>query len=175
MTRLPVNPLIPALSAGRPQAFAALFDRRGEAMLRVGRAMVGSREDAEDLVQEVFVSLVRSRHRLAYVEDLDAYLFGMLRHSAGHLRARRESDRRRLAQLALIRPIEQLQAPESSDDLDSALAKLPGEQREIVALKIQGGLTFAGIAQVLAINPNTAASRYRYALENLRKSLEKPS
>ena len=45
------------------------------------------------------------------------------------------------------------------------------EQRDTVALKIDGGLTFAEIAAVMRTSPNTAASRYRYALEKLRAAL----
>jgi RNA polymerase sigma-70 factor (ECF subfamily) len=41
-----------------------------------------------------------------------------------------------------------------------------------VALKIDGGLTFAEIAAVLGTSINTAASRYRYTLEKLRERLK---
>ena len=56
--------------------------------------------------------------------------------------------------------------------LERALRALPPEQREVIALKIDGELTFAQIARVLDISVNTAASRYRYALEKLRSTLE---
>ena len=49
---------------------------------------------------------------------------------------------------------------------------LPPEQREVVLLKIDGELTFVQIGQVLGVSMNTAASRYRYALEKLRTTLE---
>jgi RNA polymerase sigma-70 factor (ECF subfamily) len=45
---------------------------------------------------------------------------------------------------------------------------LPPAQREVLALKIDGGLTFAEIAAVIGTTINTAASRYRYALEKIR-------
>jgi DNA-directed RNA polymerase specialized sigma24 family protein len=57
------------------------------------------------------------------------------------------------------------------DRLTRALESLPPDQREVIALKIEGELTFAQIAAVLGISPNTAASRYRYALERLRGKL----
>jgi RNA polymerase sigma-70 factor (ECF subfamily) len=46
---------------------------------------------------------------------------------------------------------------------------LPDNYREVLTLKIWGGLTFAEIAETLGISANTAASRYRYALTELRK------
>ena len=47
--------------------------------------------------------------------------------------------------------------------------QLPPEQADVVALKVWHDLTFAEIAVLLAVSPNTAASRYRYALEKLRE------
>ena len=56
--------------------------------------------------------------------------------------------------------------------IEAALQRLPVEQREVLALKIWGELTFEQIAAQLAVSPNTAASRYRYALVALRKELK---
>ena len=55
--------------------------------------------------------------------------------------------------------------------VETALRRLPAEQREVLVLKIWGDLTFEQIAGQLTISPNTAASRYRYALATLRKDL----
>lgn len=52
------------------------------------------------------------------------------------------------------------------------MAALPPEQREVVFLKVWTGLTFAEIADVLATSANTAASRYRYGIEKLRRDLK---
>ena len=49
---------------------------------------------------------------------------------------------------------------------------LPDAQREVLALKIDGGLTFAEIGEALDVSANTVASRYRYALDKLRQVLE---
>jgi RNA polymerase sigma-70 factor (ECF subfamily) len=55
--------------------------------------------------------------------------------------------------------------------VETALRGLPPEQREVVVLKIWGELTFAQIGDALAINPETAASRYRYGLGRLQTTL----
>jgi RNA polymerase sigma-70 factor (ECF subfamily) len=49
------------------------------------------------------------------------------------------------------------------------MIRLPDIYREVITLKIWGELTFAEIAQALEIPANTAASRYRYGLVELRK------
>ncbi len=58
------------------------------------------------------------------------------------------------------------------DLLESGLKGLAGEQREVVVLKVWGDLTFEEIGAALEISPNTAASRYRYGIETLRKTLK---
>jgi RNA polymerase sigma-70 factor (ECF subfamily) len=56
--------------------------------------------------------------------------------------------------------------------LQSALAELPVEQREIMVLRVWGQMTFEEAAATLDISPNTAASRYRYALAKLKERLQ---
>ena len=121
------------------------------------------------------MALVRSRDRLSEVLDLTAYLFTALRRVAGRLAAREA--RQPVAAEALVRQTTiDRQGPASSNPhgerLDRALRALPPKQREVIAMKIDGELTFAQIGAVLGVSPNTAASRYRYALEKLRRSLE---
>ena len=56
--------------------------------------------------------------------------------------------------------------------IEQALRSLPAEQREVIHLKVYEDMTFQQIAQTLGLSINTAASRYRYALEKLRRLLE---
>ena len=56
--------------------------------------------------------------------------------------------------------------------LREAVQNLSDKLREVVVMKTWGGLTFAQISTTLAISPNTAASRYRYALEQLGKDMQ---
>ncbi len=58
------------------------------------------------------------------------------------------------------------------EQIQSAVKRLPQEQAEVVVLKIWEELTFAEIADILGESPNTAASRYRYALEKLSRTLQ---
>jgi RNA polymerase sigma-70 factor, ECF subfamily len=162
-----------SLAAGEPAAYAALYARLGRPLLRVAAGMLGRAGEAEDLVHDVFVSLARGREKLRRVEDLDAYVFASLRHSIAARLERRRAERRHLERIASDRAGATEPAEVAGDDgLAVVLAKLPPEQREVVLLKVDAGLTFAQVAQVLRISPNTAASRYRYAIEKLRRSLE---
>jgi RNA polymerase sigma factor (sigma-70 family) len=62
---------------------------------------------------------------------------------------------------------------ELSRVIQNALAELPVEQREVITLKVWGEMTFAEIADALGIPANTAASRYRYGLSELRRLTNK--
>jgi RNA polymerase sigma-70 factor (ECF subfamily) len=64
-----------------------------------------------------------------------------------------------------------LEDAEEAELLRKEVEALPDKLREALTLKIWGGLTFAEIGRVLKISHNTAASRYRYALEQLQQKL----
>src|SRR5579871_1044578 len=160
----------PGPNQRRDEALPALYDRLGPALFRTARTLLGDDGLAEDAVQDTFLGLVRSAVPLADVDNARAYLFAALRHAAAKLRARGR------ATLPLDADAIAATEPKVPDldravRLERALAELPADQREVIALKVDGGLTFAEIAACLGVSPNTAASRYRYALEKLRAAL----
>jgi len=162
------------LAAGRDEAFAELYDRYGERLYLAALRMLGRPEDAEDAVQDLFAAMARSHARFREVRDLPAYLFASLHRAAARC-ASRQSRGPRLARSPGDPP--EPAEPASFEDpradrLERALAALPAEQREAIAMKIHGDLTFAQIGQAMGVSPNTAASRYRHAIEKLRAALE---
>ena len=162
--------LLRRLAAGDTAAYGQLYDRYAPAMLRTAAMMLGSVHDAQDAVQEVFLSLTRGRGRLATVRNLRAYLFTALRHECGRQATRRGPTMAH--EFPDIVDATRARPDEPDDRLARALEALSDEQREVLALKIDAEMTFAELALALGISPNTAASRYRYALEKLRASLE---
>src|SRR5579862_9562689 len=167
MSKPDSDPLLAGIVAGREEAFAALFDRFGPSLFRVACSLLDSRHDAEDVVQEVFVGVVRARQSLCGIDNLKAYLFAALRRAAMKRIVSRKKER--------TLPLPDLAAAETkginverSLQLERALRILPTEQRELVVLKVDAEMTFAEIADLLGISANTAASRYRYALDKLR-------
>jgi RNA polymerase sigma-70 factor (ECF subfamily) len=148
-------------------ALALLYDRFAPALYRTACGLLGSAADAEDVVHDVFVALARGRAQLPAIINARSYLFVALRRMVV-----RRTVRRSPGPLPDDMP-DTRKPPERDEHLDQALARLPAEQREVVVLKIDGDLTFAELADVLGISPNTAASRYRYAMEKLRADLER--
>ena len=139
--------------------------------------LTGSESETKDALQEIFVRLARQPKMLEGVVAPRSYLF-RLAHRLVIDRYRRESVRRKTDDRA-GREAETMAAPESlADDqawartlMQTSLAALPPEQKAVVILKVWEGMTFAEIAEVLDIPANTAASRYRYAIDKLREAL----
>jgi RNA polymerase sigma-70 factor (ECF subfamily) len=148
------------------------FAQLAPALLLFARRWTNSRADAEDVVQEAFVRFWRRQHSL----ENRGLLYATVRSTAlDRLRSeQRRARREAVASLENDDRCESQFAPEDEGQelLAAAVERLPNEQREVVVLKIWNELTFAEIAQVLEIPPNTAASRYRYALSALKKSLQ---
>ena len=90
----------------------------------------------------------------------------------------RSNDRRSEREEATVREAPQSWFDESLEErerarlLQQAMTVLPQSYREVITLKVWGGLTFQEVAQALEIPANTAASRYRYGLDHLRRALK---
>jgi RNA polymerase sigma-70 factor (ECF subfamily) len=147
------------------------FSELGPGLVLFARQWVQSLADAEDIVQEAFVRFWRRNHNI----QNRGLLYATVR-SIALDRIRGDSRRARREAVAVadadqsVEPQFQFE-DESQKALVRALDGLPKDQREVLVMKIWNELTFAEIGQALGVSQNTAASRYRYALAALRKTL----
>ena len=151
------------------------FQLHGPKLLLVARQWTRTMADAEDVVQEAFVRFWRHQRELP--GEPMALLVTSVRRAAFDLARRdgRRSAREERAHTADEPTVAFFQVPFEADErrvaIEEALQRIPPEQREVLVLKIWGELTFEQIAAELQLSPNTAASRYRYALAALREEL----
>jgi len=160
--------------AAEAENWQAWLDQHGKGLLLLARQFLATPAEAEDAVQSGFIRFWPSRHT---ARDPAAYLYACVRSAAlDQLRAnRRHRDHRNSHPAAESAPL--LNAPVELDErrrtIEESLTHLPPDQREVLVLKIWADLTFSQIAQALNISPNTAASRYRYALQAIESLLTK--
>jgi RNA polymerase sigma-70 factor (ECF subfamily) len=163
----------------------AWLSANGPRLLLFARQQTRSHQDAEDILQDALVKLVDKLQSNEFSGGQSAwmpYLYTTLRRLAIDLG--RKDDRRRRREDVSQGGIEEDHrenfhpwfAGDESDEetrtqIEAGLKELPEKFSEVVIMKIWGERTFAEIGEALEISPNTAASRYRYGLEALRKKL----
>jgi RNA polymerase sigma-70 factor (ECF subfamily) len=168
-----------------PTEWREWLQAHGPKLLLFARQQTRSHEDAEDVLQDAIVKLVEKIRNDEFVGGSEAwqpYLYTTIRRLSIDL-SRRDDRRKRREDTVGIEEVEANQdafhpwfESESSDDetraqLEKKLRELPEKFSEVIIMKIWGERTFAEIGETLGISQNTAASRYRYGLEALKKSL----
>ena len=165
---------------GDPRAFELLFERHGGAAFSLAYRMVGDRANAQDVSQEAFLSIWRSKMRYqADKGSVRTWVLGIVHHRAiDALRRNLVHDRRRGSAEGME---ERFEAPERTDvevarredarNVRAALETLPGDQSQVVELAYFGGFSHSKIAEMLDTPIGTVKGRMRLGLEKLRREL----
>lgn len=157
--------MAPEHEAGR------LYDVYGAALYRYALMIIGRHDAAEDVIQQVFAAMVEPRRRP--IENEEHYLRRAVRNAC--YSSLRERGRRKMEPLNELILESSAAQPTLTEEhriaLSEALRALPPEQREAVHLHFFEGRTFRDIAELTDTSLNTAASRYRYALDKLKTAL----
>ena len=164
----------PTPDANDEEPWRACYAQLAPKLLLFARQWVASPADAEDVVQTAFVKFWR--HQPDAGPAHYPLLYSAVRTSALDL-IRADSRRGRREQVIASDPDEPIfdstiEQNENSQLINAALQHLPESQREVLVLRIWGDLTFSEIATTLGDSINTVASRYRYALDGLRRILK---
>jgi RNA polymerase sigma-70 factor, ECF subfamily len=168
------------VQSGNPRAFELLYDRHGGAAFSLAYRMVGNRMAAEDIIQEAFLSIWRSRLRYDQARgSVRTWVLGIVHNRAiDGLRRNLVHDRRRETMEGVE---ERHEAPERTDveaarreqarSIQSALKTLPDEQRRTIELAYFGGYSHSQIAELLDEPIGTVKGRMRLGLDKMRRQL----
>lgn len=165
--------------------WAPWLREHGNKLLLFARQQTRSLADAEDVLQEAMVKLARKVEEGTFVGGQDAWLaFAYTQIRRESIDLGRKDDRRRKREekvtddeqgLGKFSEMPLFEMAESEDEtkriLAAGMAQLPEKFSEVISMKLWGERTFAEIGEALDISLNTAASRYRYGIEALRKHL----
>ena len=161
--------------AGSDSAWTKLVGRYQQRVYNYALRMIGHPDDALDLMQEVFVGVMRNLPGYRGDGAFAAWLFRIAAYRCtDYLRRRRVTVP--LDETAWDgvdgEAVEAEPLADANRPIAMALARLPAEQRHVVELKFFQEFTFDDIAGQLGISPNTAKTRLYGALRKLRKHEE---
>lgn len=162
--------------AGSLDALQRIYQRYRDYLLTLAMALVNDGATAEDVVHDVFVSFAPSGARFRLHGSLRAYLATCVINRVRDL-ARTSRRRGQILNAEIPRepsfapPDERLVADERSRLVVQALAQLPEEQRETIALHLSGQLKLREIARLQEVPLTTVRGRYRHGIERLRSIL----
>jgi RNA polymerase sigma-70 factor (ECF subfamily) len=176
----PDGSVVRAIADGSQEAVAELYDRYAPMLLGLGRKILGSAEDAEEILQEVFVHVWnRAGGYDSGRSSVSTWLVLIARSRAiDRLRSRRVVDRTHTA-AHQESPPEHASAEGASRVLHlerrgrvrDELARIPEEQRQVLELAFYRGLTQREIAEETGIPLGTVKTRTLLAMKKLRKAL----
>ena len=154
------------------------LDESAPRLLAYARARCNNAQEAEDLLQDALIKLWAYQEEREHRPPDLPLAFSVMRYLGldhGRRKGRQDKRNQKIVQFQKgedhwLDPT--MEDTEEAEILRQKVESLPAKLREALTLKIWGGLTFAEIGELLTISQNTAASRYRYALEQLKKELK---
>ncbi len=171
--------LFNALKARDQAALAALYDRHSRMVYGLGLKILKNPQEAEDLTQEIFLSLWKNAERNPDCRHCVSYLVTMTRsRSIDKIRKRgrqlklleRWGRSEKTSQTTAL-PLDQALTGERSEQVRQALTQLPDPQRQVIELAYNQGLSQSEIANQLNLPLGTVKTRTRQGLLKLRQIL----
>jgi RNA polymerase sigma-70 factor (ECF subfamily) len=157
---------------GDEDALRRIYEKYLDYLLGVAMAFLNDSHAAQDIVHDVFVSLVQSADTFRIAGNLKHYLATCVANRArDRLRAARRVQERTDLEAQFDPPDDGLIRTEQARRIHEALAQLPDEQREAVVLRIKAGMKFRQIAQIQNASFVAVQARYRRGIDRLRSIL----
>ncbi len=170
LTGVPQTDLVAAVRRGEAGALAALYQSHGGAVYRLAYRLTGTREDAEDVVHDVFVGLPEVLRRYEERGALESWLKRVTARVA--LMRLRQSERRREVNLDAVAGHRTLESQGEHSGLQEAVDALPDSLRSVLVLKEIEGYSHAEVAALLGISEGASRVRLLRAIRGLRRLLE---
>jgi RNA polymerase sigma-70 factor (ECF subfamily) len=162
--------------AGNKDALQRIYEKYRDYLLTLAMALVNDAGLAEDIVQDVFVTFAQSIGTFKLRGSLKSYLATC---AVNRCRDQIRANNRRPLSLGEDTPMQSDFCPpdrrmisdEQSRQVADAMAQLPYEQREVIALHLNAAMKLRHIARLQNVSVSTVKGRYRYGLQKLRSAL----
>lgn len=168
-----------SLATGDVSAFETIFELYKKRVFGVALKMLKSETDAEEIVQDVFLSIWLAKANLNQVNDPEAYLF-TITYNTIYTRLKKASHNQELLN-TIIHHLTQIQnttdetiaARETHKLINEAVQQLPPQQRTVYELNKQEGLSYNEIAECMQLSRNTVRNHLSEAMKTIRVFLKK--
>lgn len=162
---------------GDIEAFEALYRRHNDSLYRYLLRLCRHRDTAEDIFQDVWGNIIKSRERYRPTAKFTTFLYRVAHNCfIDHLRRNRRHEGRVDIDVDTqmhdgVDAAAETERSLARRRLESALADLPEEQRDVFLLHEEAHLSLDDIAHVTGVNRETAKSRLRYAVNKLKAAI----
>ncbi len=169
--------LIAKASNGDREAFRFLVERYQSRLFSLAYALLGSREDAEDIVQESFVKAYLALRSFKGESSFYTWLYRIAYNMSLDFKRRLDRERTQVLDEAVLNlkaegdPQRDLLRRERESFFKTALAEIGEEHRAVILLREVDGLSYEDIAKSIGISRGTVMSRLFYARQNLKRIL----
>lgn len=172
--------LVDNLRNGDLEAFDLIFKKYGDRLFGFALTYLKSREETEELVQDVFLKIWENRKNLKKESSLKSYLFTIAYHNMCRLfRERRIHEKFTEEILALgnrtVNLEEQLEYKSTLEQIERLIEKLPEKQKIIFLKSRREGKSSKEIADEMNLAPGTVDNQISVAIKFLRKNLPEGS
>jgi RNA polymerase sigma-70 factor (ECF subfamily) len=167
------------ISQGDKSSFARLFTLYYDKFIHIALLYVQGYNNAEDIVSEVFIKILKYAKKMADVDRVEAYLYRMVKNQCYDFLKKKEN-----RYLTVIDDIDdyffdrtgdlrlEVECHELQKIIDNCIDKLPPKRKVIYQLVKDDKLSYKEVAEVLNIAPKTVENQLGYAIKSIRKVLE---
>lgn len=169
--------LMIGIKAGNMICFDELYRKYSKRLYRFAFSVLKSTEDAENIVQEVFMNLWINRNKIENNSSVRYYIFSIAYHSSVSIIREKLKEEKFIEHLRHIQDLTQpssdlhIEYRELDEKLNAIIDSLPKRQKEVFLLHRRQGLKYAEIAGILNISVNTIENHMSGALKHIRKKL----
>ncbi len=148
---------------GERDALSVIYDSIGRQVYYLAYSLLQNHHDAEDVLQQVLIEIVRNAHTYRKGEGARAWILGIARNQALKLGRSRKAI-----------PTEDCMGQGGNEELvtsltmEEALATLSEDERQIVVLRVFSGMKYKEIAAELQITTASAEKKYQRAIQKLK-------
>jgi RNA polymerase sigma-70 factor (ECF subfamily) len=162
---------------GSSNALKLIYEKYKNDLFALALTLSNDKASAEDIVHEVFVAFAQLADNFKLKGNLKSYLSTAVANRVRNMGRKKAVQTLQLEGVEIAgavsnQPDRLMMSREQSQQIDSALAELPYQQREVIILHLQSGLRFKDIASDQQVSVNTIQSQYRYGLNKLRLVLD---